>query len=435
MRPTSLLLGLLLVGLFAGPSADAVGPLQDDADSGSDAGDVRSMATEISPGMYTTSLQIGVDTEDHFTFFAVRGSAILIDIEAPRDFAGEIWLNGPEGPDNILPDTHQFRDAATRSNTYDLRWIFDGEGARMRTPALYTGEWYLSIIMADVSTTPTAEIAFTLRAVEDGAIVATTTDGWQTLEASWDEHQDVWLYSRVESNHVVDRPGAIMQTREYDLTYRRSLDGTVQNVTLQGTGWSRMGGGSIQRSWSLPGELVPDGTLPSTSVHGSGGWIMSYGSFPASEGSLRMTGFGVGGNHRSLMGLVHGDVMASASASGGEVADWTDADNDGDIVKTPGFTFKGPRTLEIDVADRVVGFLDPQGAHSNLTGPNGTRYDPHPFFGKYTLVHDVPGSWRFAVGQSAGYGHDSDRLFAALAFPESLGLFTSQDFNRLPGPA
>lgn len=191
-RVASLLLALFVLPVILPFPGLALGPLQNDAGSGGDAGDDHSNATPIGQGEYEGHLALPLDRTDIYGVKVARGDAIHVALEATGDFPVMLYLR-VRLAEPTLDD-----DGLT---TYGF--VRSGENRTVYAP--YDGTWYVEIAAPDIF--------------------------WLHLHGAADYSFILGVDPGVATVHVFDSPAAAVELEGFEGTYQYHIDARLPSGT------------------------------------------------------------------------------------------------------------------------------------------------------------------------------------------------------------
>lgn len=366
-RSLTLLIGLLIA--LASPVL-AVNPLDDDAGSGGDAGDLQLNALPLEPGSYAGSLTPLIDAADVYRFDGQAGEQVRMAVPSPGVF---LQLEA--------------RGTTFTSQGPSYGFVFGGFGSGEATYLLpFDGPWYLRFsLRGDVGVV----YSFTFEVSDPAGVVLSSSDAeWQTIEVRYSGATEIQAFARA-AFPIKTGPASVMKTAEI-----------VQDDGGIGASASFIGGAGLGTSVRVndlaQASLVP---LVQTNVTDGYGWSSSTW-FLVGSGTVRLSVFTTAGaGSLAYVRLGTATVTDQARAEGDGLVQWTDSNADADpVIVVPGASIVGPRSLDLDVNDRFIGFFNAHGADAGVTDPGGNEVPLSPFCGCTFFLNPAEGVWRFSLG-------------------------------------
>lgn len=370
---------VLLVALpLAAVPALAVNPLDDDAGTGGDAGDLLTFATPLRPGRYDGTLTPPIDLQDVYVFEARRGQVLELAVDGA--FV-DVGLYSPLLP--LYPDSYYF--------------LFPPDEGRFLLPA--DGPWYLLFLPASNWLQPPMQrytFAFSVGSPAT-AIMATSENGWQTMEVRWSEPTDLVVYGRLALGpDAGSSPSTMVGFELY------SPDGVLVDYAFHHFTWGGVGDEvEVAPVASVP--LEP----PALFAEGTGGSASVLWRPRAEAGSMRLSIYQTTSGTSLLTFLA--DVPAEhATAAGDGVHRRSIEEFEGGLeVHTPLADLSDGDEWSVNLHDHVLGFFDTWGGSGWVEDPHGRRTAVGPttaerfFAGVATpvlfLIGAEPGRWTFHV--------------------------------------
>lgn len=380
--------------LFVQAPTAAVNPLDDDAGSGGDAGDVPELAVPIGEGTFAGRLGTPHDLEDHYVFGGRAGQVVRLSFQAAGNAFATVGTGG----------------SAASGETVDVVLTKDG-------PTLLAVTTPFLLLATSVGHIP---YTFTLRFVEAPGVAWARTEGPAFVaEARW----------------AAPRPSVL--AAEVELPFQPEAPLTVMFVVE----WSSV---EDPYAWSVAViSAVPHGAPPASGLgrHVAVSPGLEDGiELPVIRTNETAVIAGVGLSSDGLhwvRAAIHASVPSGIAfsflsqapfehrfATEVEGFFWDERNAGAEVqVLAPGLSVTGPRSVARDLDGRSVVFMDTAGWDGTITDPAGrTRHLDllHPV--EFVIFPDLGGTWTFGLGPTAGAGFGAVHRYLHHVRVPSLGL-------------
>lgn len=387
---------VLACALWLGPSAAfAANPLDDDAGSGGDAGDLRELAVPIGPGTHTGRLGTPHDIWDQYVFEGVAGQVAHVTFEADGYAVVDV--------DNL--------GSATSGETLEVLLPWDGP--------TYLTVATLFVVLAP-SVDPTIPYAFTLEFVAPSSAAWRVSEGPAlAAEAVWAIPGTTTITAQASLAFQPEEPASVMIVLEWsgvDEPYAAAIH-EFQSSMIGGTFGSGFGNRVVVAPGALPVVALPAVTTNQTSITAT----VTLG--PTGLHWVRMA------IHATVPARLTFTALSSAPfehrfGSAVEAFTWDERNSGAEVqVLAPGVSVTPPRALDRELDDRSIVFMDTAGWDGTITDPAGRTtnlglQDPIGFV-VFPAQH---GTWSFGLGPTAGAGFGAVHTYLHEVRVPSLGL-------------
>lgn len=403
---------LVLALLVAGLPAAAVNPLDNDAGSGGDAGDVPALALPLVAGSYSGRLNQWFDDFDHYAVES-DGRQVL-RLATSGDFGQFLEVFDPDG------------------SAHFSMWIGMEDSIYLSA----AGTWVLRVwtVPLPASPDPPGFLHYHLDLAIATPVFALTDRpglGWSAYEFRWDAPGRVDVVGRPEVGLEAAEPTSTIVLLEVPSPYGPSF-WIALSGGLSGVGkYLRFSpAGVVQELPFPPTSGVVRDAADATGLGGGQVWGTEHGA-----GWLRVLVLQVGGAPRVRVDVTADVPVTMAEAHGSDVVAWGDRDAGGAVqLMAPGVSVIGKRAFELTIDSPFMGLYElPRGLATEdplvwssieqpwVEGPAGPRW-LYPGQLHLFLMRPPLGSWTFHLGPTVGLGPYADVLYLTGFFFPRLGL-------------
>jgi hypothetical protein len=393
----------LLLAATALP-ATAVGPLDNDAGSGRDAGDVSALAVPVAPGSFTGTVRLGVDMFDWYSFPAAQGQLLHVHLASLGGGPVHLELFGPATGTPMQPLDGGLDYAGTTLSP-DVDFII-----------LETGTWFFRVNPVAAASPQAASAPYrvtwslTTPATSQVLVSAGT---WEAIEARIPTATDLVAYLRMEYDTNTDHAylGNLYEEIQPGFPFAFGVLGDATGNTL-----------------SVRPSPIPDTALPVVSA-GNGGQGQSLGPvvLHGFSGPLRLTAVNSLPRVRLVLAVAALAPGTVATATGTGSLVWEEANRDvPNRVVTPVLTKEDGGDLRLSTALRFLGAFYTGTGGGSATDPSGASV---PLFASCGCTTSdpwapwTPGDWTFHVGAALTVGSPNEHLYVGGFYVPALGVY------------
>lgn len=392
----------LIASLSVALPGIAVNPLDNDAGSGGDAGDVPELAQAISPGFFAGRLSRPHDLWDYFVFEGRAGQLVQAEVQ------------GPPGTYLGVHDAHGAQLGSA------------GPGEPLEVLLTSDGDWYIVLATGFVVLDPSFAVLDYVVAfhLAKPAYAAWTASSGQTiaLEAGWDRASPMRLAMAASVPFAPDEPRSAMVAIEWSSVlhgygYEIHVIPFAESGATSGSG---TGNGLAIHPILSTGPLlkVRDLDPPSEVFRG---WFSFTFTLPDAIWVRIATASTI---ELDMSVGIHSDAPFEA-AFGHDVASFVwDETNSGAAVQVlaPGISVTGSRSWSGTLGPRTVAFADAGWWPATLTGPGGEVYELDIFRPRAFVVFPEHGAWTMEVGPTVGLGPGAVHRYLHVVEMPALGI-------------
>jgi len=372
MRPIVPLLVAASVAFL--PPVLGTSPLDDDADSGLDAGDQPVLAVPVRPGAHAGRLSGIYDTDDYYAFQAHVGDVVRFSLSSQGFvFIDLVWA--PTG------ECRQFCD------TYG----FYGPGDAGTLLITETGTWYLQVWRSLVGL-DTVDYSFSFELQPSwSSVVSSSASRTKIVEFRWDE-----------PSHVVGL-GRIAAPSDDGDAFFGFVFAEFWTRGASGYTWIGLIGPGLNRHTEVTPSSLPSVDVPKFLTTGArSGWALTGIEFDAGgPGWIRVTTFTSGGP--SIAYAISERPFEHAEAEGDDLVQWRESTSSSEPhVVAPVLAVSGDRDYKLDVRGRFLGFFAGDDGAARVTDPEGN--DVQLSRGMAVFVGPREGTWMFHLDPAVTVG-------------------------------
>lgn len=386
---------VLVLSTLAAPVL-GIDPLDDDAGTGGDAGDVRELAVPIEPGSYSGRLAKPHDLWDYYVFEGAAGKLARIAFNGDPDTHLGIEIDGGGSLGSAEP-----------GETLEVLLPYDGTyflGVTTPFVVLAPSIGYLHYRFEWSFRQPTAE---THRMLSGSALAA---------EVAWDRPSAGTIVGLIQVPLDPDKPTFVMVVLE-----EQTLTDSWWEVHAVGWGPASQFAGGLGHEVVVSPSPLPHLSLPVPAVRVGTGWFSLSANFTNLVWA-RLT-LHAGTEGRIIFTATSNALFDSRTVDAVPSFIWDERNAGADVqILAPGVSATGSRSLLRNLTGRSVVFMDTGGWQGSITDPAGDRRELGAANPSDFVVFPSPGAWTFALGPTVGAGFSTVHRYLHEVEVPSLGL-------------